>query len=410
MRIIEANVTPIAFADPPLLNAAGCHEPLALRAIVSVRTEDGVTGYGETGGQLAEVEALQRAARVVVGHSVASTWQIEQRIRAELAPATRAQRLLAARAFSAFEVACLDAQGQTLGVPVVDLLGGAVRPSVPFSAYLFYKWGRHVAADEDDRWGPALTPEQIVVQARQLIDADGFGSIKLKAGVRPPREEIEAIQALREAFPDHPLRIDPNCAWSVPTALAVAEQLDGVIEYLEDPVPGQRQMAEVAQSVDMPLATNMCVVAFEDLPLAVRIGSVGVVLADHHYWGGLRHTVGLGEICDTFGLATSMHSNSHLGISLAAMTHVAAATPGLAYACDTHYPWNRAEDVLEGGPLRFIDGALPVPEGTGLGVRVDLDQVARLHERYLASGRTVRDDATYMRRVEPAFEARDARW
>jgi glucarate dehydratase len=153
----------------------------------------------------------------------------------------------------------------------------------------------------------------------------------------------------------------------------------------------------------MPLATNMCVISPETVPEAVRLDAVQIVLSDHHYWGGLRHTRELGAICDTFGLGMSMHSNSHLGISLAAMTHVAAATPNLAYACDTHYPWNRADDVLQ-TPLEFVGGALRVPSGPGLGVELDQAKLAELNHRYVASGRTTRADTAYVRQVDPEYD------
>jgi glucarate dehydratase len=163
-------------------------------------------------------------------------------------------------------------------------------------------------------------------------------------------------------------------------------------------------MAQVAARAPMPLATNMCVVSVETFAEAVTKHPVGVVLSDHHYWGGLRHTRELGALCDTFGLAMSMHSNSHLGISLAAMTHVAAATPNLAYACDTHYPWNRHDDVVQPGVLRFVDGAMPVPTGPGLGVELDPDALERLHRQYVDSGRRTREDTAYMRRVQPDYD------
>jgi glucarate dehydratase len=205
-----------------------------------------------------------------------------------------------------------------------------------------------------------------------------------------------------------PLRLDPNAAWTVPTSRTVAAELAGILEYLEDPTPGRAGMAEVAADAAMPLATNMCVVAFADIPEAVRLGSVGVVLADHHYWGGLRASSHLAAICDTFGWGVSMHSNSHLGISLAAMVHLASATPNLRYACDTHIPW-AADDVV-GNPLSIVDGAVKAPDSPGLGVELDESALARLHENYLRCGITRRDDGTYLRQFEPDFVARKAFW
>lgn len=118
-----------------------------------------------------------------------------------------------------------------------DLLGGAVRDEVPFSAYLFYKWAAH-PGHQPDSWGEALCPEQIVAQARTMVDRYGFTALKLKGGVFPPDQEADAIRALRTAFPHLPLRLDPNAAWTPETAVRIGAELDGVLEYLEDPTPG----------------------------------------------------------------------------------------------------------------------------------------------------------------------------
>ncbi|HVT71439.1 MAG TPA: enolase C-terminal domain-like protein, partial [Trebonia sp.] len=211
-------------------------------------------------------------------------------------------------------------------------------------------------------------------------------------------------------FPGMPLRLDPNAAWTVETSLRVARELDGVLEYLEDPTPGLDGMAEVAAKAPMPLATNMCVVAFDQLEPAVRKRSVGVILSDHHYWGGLKRSALLAGICENFGIGLSMHSNSHLGISLAAMVHVAGATPNLTYACDTHWPW-KSEDVIRPGVLGFDEnGSVPVPTAPGLGVELDEDALAELHEQYVRCGQVNRDDTSYMRRFRPDFDPSIPRW
>ncbi|KAA2254915.1 glucarate dehydratase [Solihabitans fulvus] len=419
MKITDITLTPIAFPDPPLLNSAGVHEPWALRTIVEVRTDDGLLGLGETYGDLGHLDRLRAVVPGLLGLDVYALNAMHRSVADALGGAVGADRHgltgdvtpagTVDRVYSPFEVACLDIQGRAAGVPVSDLLGGAVRDRVPYSAYLFYKWAGHPGA-EPDEWGAALDADGIVAQARTLIDRHGFGSIKLKGGVFPPEQEIEAVHALRAAFPGVPLRLDPNAAWTTETSLRVADELAGVLEYLEDPTPTIAGMAEVAARSPMPLATNMCVVAFEHLPESVARDAVQVLLSDHHYWGGLSRSRNLAAICDTFGIGLSMHSNSHLGISLAGMTHLAAATPNLNYACDTHYPWNAADDVVLSGALSFVDGAVPVPTGPGLGVELDRDALARLAENYRTCGITTRDDTGYMRRVEPGFEKRLPRW
>jgi len=416
--IREATVTPIAFPDPPLLNCVGVHEPWALRSIVQLHCDDRVVGLGESYGDADFVRLLEAAAEAVVGADAFDlngvrarvSRTVGNRVRRDAHGLTGDSSSLKTwlSAYAPFEVACLDAQGRAMERPVCDLLGGAARREVPFAAYLFYKWGRHPGG-ELDAWGEALDAESIVEQARKMIGRFGFQSIKLKGGVFPPKQEIEAVRALREAFPTHPLRLDPNAAWQVSTAVDVTKALDGSLEYLEDPTPGLAGMAEVARRTPMQLATNMCVVSWEDIPEAIRLGAVKVVLSDHHFWGGLRLSQSLSMLCQTFGLGMSMHSNTHLGISLAAMVHLGAATPYMTYALDTHYPWLE-EDVVVGGKLRVAGGAVSVPEGPGLGVELDQRVLARMHKAYLDCGLVRRDDTGYMQQIEPAFVPNTGRW
>ncbi|KAB8164197.1 glucarate dehydratase [Streptomyces sp. 3MP-14] len=419
MRIREIHLTPVAFHDPPLLNASGVHEPWALRTVVEVVTDEGLSGLGETYGDRSHLERLRAVAPALVGLDVHAHHAQYAAVAATiggdvfvdqhgLTGAGSNQKTVDA-VFSPFEVACLDIRGKAAGLRVADLLGGPVRDAVPYSAYLFYKWAGHPGADED-RFGAALDPEGIVAQARLLVDEYGFGSIKLKGGVLPPDDEIEAVLALRDAFPELPLRIDPNAAWTPATSIRVGRALDGVLEYLEDPTPEIAGMARVAPEVPMKLATNMCVVTHAHLPPAIARGAIGVLLTDHHYWGGLLRSTQVAALCDTFGLELSMHSNTHLGISLAAMTQLAAAVPHLTHACDTHTPWQQGQDVVAPGALRFVDGAVPLPEGPGLGVELDRDALATLHENYLRCGVERRDDTAYMRRADPDFQPRRAHW
>jgi glucarate dehydratase len=415
IRITGVTITPVAFVDPPLLNSVGVHEPFALRAVIEIATDSGLTGLGETYADEQHLAALHAAAIAIEGADVYHTQEIYRRVKAIAAPDTTISSGLVGqvaatdRVFSPFEVACLDIQGKAIGRPVSDLLGGAVRAEVPFSAYLFYKWAAHPGAPDSDDWGPALDPDGIVAQAKRMVGEYGFTALKFKGGVFPPQEEIEAARALRDAFPDHPIRLDPNAAWSPQTSISVARELDGVLEYLEDPTPGIDGMAEVARHAPMPLATNMCVVAFAHLAPAISQNAVQVILSDHHYWGGLRRSALLAGICETFGIGLSMHSNSHLGISLAAMVQLAAAVPNLTYACDTHWPW-KTEDIVAGSPFTFRGGALAVSDRPGLGVELDRDALGRLHEQYLACGLRNRDDTGYMQRVVPGYERLQPRW
>lgn len=416
MKIVDVRVTPIAIKDPPLLNAAGVHEPFGLRAIIEVQGANGQVGLGETYGDAPVLDLLTRTRDSLLGLSAFDLNGLLARVAAnakttvpqtraghvemELAPGSLGSYLVNS-AFSAFEVAFLDLQARTLGIPLVELLGGAVRSKVAYSAYLFYKWDASVDPEyAPDPYGEAVTPQQIVAQARQMIEQYGFESIKLKAGVFDPEEEADAVLALKAAFPSHQLRIDPNSNWTLATSLRVADKLAGCLEYYEDPTPTLEGMAELHRATGLPLATNMVVTNWDELKRSIALNSVQILLSDHHYWGGLRATQALARTCQAFGLGLSMHSNSHLGISLMAMTHLAASVQHLSYACDTHYPWQQ-DEILLGGKVPITGGCVHLTDKPGLGVELDHEKLAELHQAFLRCRIRTRNDVAQMQHFRP---------
>jgi len=436
MRIVDLRVHSIAIADPPLRSSYGLHSPYALRTVLELESDAGAVGISETHGGDAIARGFERLRPEVVGAD-------PYRLAAGLLPMIEGERQgtsadrsqtyhvpgenpldAAPRLYSALEIASLDLIGKTVGRPACDLLGGRVRDEVPFSAYPFYKHAGGGGEGSDtraDEYGEALTPEALVSQVRQMLARYGFRDIKFKTGVLDPHVEVETIRQLRRTLgPDVPLRMDPNCAWSVETSVRVgkslAEELSGG-GYLEDPTAGIAGMAEVRRQlleagVETPLASNVAVTSFADLAEIVREDAVQVILCDPHYWGGLRQVQHLGKICRSFGLGMSMHSNTHLGVSLMAMAHAAAATPHLTYACDTHYPWQCEEDeVVKGGRIAIVDGCVRIPDRAGLGVELDHDRLARGRQRYADCGYRKRDDEAEMRKhVDPSWKRVLPRW
>ncbi|HQS04189.1 MAG: glucarate dehydratase [Sphingobacteriales bacterium 17-39-43] len=427
-RIKDIVITPIAIVDPPLLNAAGLHAPYALRIILEIITDDQISGISEIPGTSDIEQALYEAKELLIGKDVFQLNQIRtvltERFGSE-SPLARGetpwdQRKLV-HIFSSVEVACMDIMGKVLGRPIVDLLGGKMRESVPFSAYLFYKYegaggefgfnlNPNAEGWEAAKQKQAINPEEIVFQARAMCKEFGFKSIKLKGGVFEPRIEVDTILALFEEFgPSVPLRFDPNAIWALDTAIQYGKELEGVLEYLEDPVRGQENMAAVRKVLKTPLATNMCTTSFEEIPASIKIGSEDIILSDHHFWGGLKASITLSGICETFGRDLSMHSNSHLGISLAAMVHLGAALPKMPYALDTHYPW-QSDEVILGGRIKFTEGSVAVPDEPGLGVELDKVALARLHQNYINCGLKKRNDEIEMQKKVPGWKFQSTRW
>ncbi|MBX2817355.1 MAG: glucarate dehydratase [Saprospiraceae bacterium] len=413
--------TPVAIGDPPLLNAAGLHAPYALRIIVEVETRSGISGISEIPGSEKILQTLWEVTPSLIGQQPSDLTRLHQ-ILSDITVGGHDERgdnpwdqRTQVHVFSAIEVACLDIMGKIMDCPVYELLGGKVRDAVPFAAYLFYKYegaGGSLGFDmyegaqgwSRSRQKPALTPHEIVDQALAMVESFGFQSIKLKGGVFEPGKEVDAIMALRETFgPSMPLRYDPNALWSMDTARKWGPKMEGVLEYFEDPVRGQKKMATLRKELKMPFATNMCTTSFEEIPSSIRLHSEDIILSDHHFWGGMRACLTLHKICRTFGRGFSMHSNSHLGISLAAMVHVGAVVPDMDYALDTHYPWQE-DEVIVGGKLPIENGAVRVPHGPGLGVEIDRSALEKLHANYQEAGLKERNDEIEMQKVDPQWK------
>jgi glucarate dehydratase len=434
MRIANFRIHPIAIADPPLRSSYGLHARYALRTIIELESEDGIVGISETYGGDAQIRQLEALRSQIVGaNPYRLTGFLSPMVEGQGKGDARSQTYLVpgenpldatARTYAAIEVACLDLIGKSVGQPVCDLIGGRVRDEVTFSAYPFYKHSGGGGEGDDareDEYGEGLSPEALVRQVQQMVVKYGFTSIKFKAGVLEPDLEIETIKQLyRVLGPNVPLRIDPNSAWTVDTSVrvgrALAEEL-GRGGYLEDPTAGLENMAEVrrrllAEGINTPLASNVAVTSFADIPRSVQLDAVQIILCDVHYWGGMRQVQHLACLAKTFAIGLSMHSNTHLGVSLMAMANVAAATPHLTYACDTHYPWQTAEDeIVLGGRVPIVKGCVRIPDKPGLGVELDYDQLARGRERYEKCGYRKRDDEIEMRKyVDPNWKRVLPRW
>ena len=236
---------------------------------------------------------------------------------------------------------------------------------------------------KDGKFRAVDSPERILERTEELVARHGFRAVKLKGGVYPPLEEMEALRLVRDRFPDAPLVWDPNAAWSVETTVRIGQRLlhEGLeLQWLEDPCPELEGMSQARQSVAIPFATNMMVVSQEQIAPAIRMRSVDVILADVHFWGGFRANQKMAAVCEVFRLGLGMHSDRELGISTAAMLHLAAALPQLGYAIDSHYP-DQLDDIIT-DPWVFHDGHLTVPTAPGLGVELDRDKLAYYHDFY----------------------------
>ena len=379
MKIADIRATTVTVPlEAPLRHANGCHWGRFVRTVVEVETDTGLIGLGEMGGGGESAEAVFRAMKeYLVGRDPA---RIEE-MRFVIANPTASLYNNRTQVLAALEFACLDILGQAWNAPVCDILGGRLRDAVPFATYLFYRYPNPRTGA-----GEVRTPQQVVAFAREMKRRGGFTSHKLKGGVFPPEYDLACYRALAEAFPEDRIRFDCNAVWSVEQAIRWGQAIEGLRnDYLEDPTFGLNGMRRTRRSIRVPLATNTVVVNFEQLAANALDPAVDVILLDTTFWGGIRPCVKAAGVCETFQLGVAVHSSGELGIQLATMLHLGAALPNLSFAADAHYH-HLADDIIEGGPLPYRNGVIAVPDGAGLGVRLDRAKLAEYRELYRQLG------------------------
>lgn len=379
MKIVDIRATTVTVPlEAPLRHANGCHWGRFVRTIVEVEADNGLIGLGEMGGGGESAEAVFRAMKsYLVGHDPART----EEMRFLIANPTASLYNNRTQVLAALEFACLDLVGQQWGVPVCDILGGRLRDRVPFAAYCFYRYPNPKTGE-----GEVRTIDQILSNARALKRKYGFTTHKMKAGVFPLDYELEAYRALAQEFPTDQYRFDPNGAWSTEQAIRFGQGIEGLRnDYLEDPVFGLNGMRRTREMVRVPLATNTVVVNFEQLSANILDTAVDVILLDTTFWGGIRPCVKAAGVCETFQIGVAVHSSGELGIQLATMLHLGAVIPNLTFAADAHYH-HLTDDIIEGGLMPYVDGAIAVPEAPGLGVKLNRDKLREYSELYKRLG------------------------
>jgi glucarate dehydratase len=346
------------------------------RTIIEVFSDEGIVGLGETYGGEATQRTLEFARPMIVG---TDPFEIERLLRRLQVFCISYETFVAPHVMAGLEMACWDIMGKALGRPVCSLLGGKYRERVPFAAYLFFRY------KSSDRRGGEDTPEKLLAFTEMIVERHGFDIIKIKGGVLPPEAELESVRLIRQRFPKAKIRFDPNAAWSVGTSInTLRRMMEYDLEYAEDPTWGIEGMSLVRRDVPVPFATNMCVINFDQIPLAVRTRCIDIILSDVHYWGGLGSNKKLAQICETFQLGMGMHSDRELGISTAAQVHLAAATPYMVYAPDSHYH-QQADDIIT-KPFQYEQGHFRVPDGPGLGVEIDREKLQKYARYYQEKG------------------------
>ena len=425
--VTDMRVVPVAGQDSMLLNLSGAHGPWFTRNIVILTDSAGNTGLGEVPGGENIRRTLEDARSLVVGKSLGDYNAVLNTMRATFADRDAAGRGLQTfdlritiHAVTAVESALLDLLGQFMNVPVAALLGeGQQRDAVEMLGYLFFvgdrartDLGYRAEPDAGDAWfrlrnEAAMTPASVVRLAEAARERYGFNDFKLKGGVLRGDEEMEAVVALHERFPEARVTLDPNGGWSLQEAIRLCRDKHGIMAYAEDPCgaengfSGREVMAEFRRATGLPTATNMIATDWRQMAHSIQLQSVDIPLADPHFWT-MQGSVRVAQLCQMFGLTWGSHSNNHFDISLAMFTHVGAAAPGKVTAIDTHWIWQDGQRLTR-EPLRIEGGMVRVPAKPGLGIELDEAALEKAHQAYKNMGLGARDDAVAMQYLIPGW-------
>ncbi len=425
--VTQMRVIPVAGHDSMLMNLSGAHGPYFTRNLVLISDSSGHTGVGEVPGGEKIRQTLEDARALIEGQPIGRYNALLNAMRQRFADRDAGGRgqqtfdlRVAIHAVTAVESALLDLMGQHLNVPVCALLGeGQQREKVQMLGYLFYIADRRKTdlayrsePDADNDWfrlrhEEAMTPEAVVRLAEAAQARYGFADFKLKGGVLRGEEEVEAIRALHERFPQARVTLDPNGGWLLKDAVRLLRDLHGVLAYAEDPCGGEgvfsgrEVMAEFRRATGLPTATNMVATDWREMAHSIQLMSVDIPLADPHFWT-LQGSVRVAQLCQMYDLTWGSHSNNHFDVSLAMFTHCAAAAPGKVTAIDTHWIWQDGQYLTQ-EPLQIRDGHVAVPDKPGLGVTLDMDAVERAHALYLQHGLGARNDAVAMQYLIPGW-------
>ena len=426
--VTELRVVPVAGQDSMLLNLSGAHGPWFTRNIVILKDSAGNTGLGEVPGGEKIRRTIEDARPLVVGKTLGEYNNVLNAMRSAFADRDaggRGQQTFDLRttihAVTAVESALLDLLGQFMGVPVAALLGeGMQRNAVEMLGYLFYVGDRkktdltyRAEPDADNDWfrlrnEEALTPDAVVRLCEAARERYGFNDFKLKGGVLPADDEMDAVIAMHERFPDARITLDPNGAWSLAEAIRVCRDKHGILAYAEDPCgaengfSGREVMAEFRRATGLPTATNMIATDWRQMAHSIQLQSVDIPLADPHFWT-MQGSVRVAQLCQMFGLTWGSHSNNHFDISLAMFTHVGAAAPGKVTAIDTHWIWQDGQRLTK-EPLKIEGGLVHVPAQPGLGIELDEAELEKAHQAYKNLGLGARDDAVAMQFLIPGWK------
>jgi glucarate dehydratase len=342
------------------------------KTVIELETADGVIGLGECADGDRSADVMVMGERLI-GFDVRDINQARHATVPGMRYTPWDNITAARRVFGGIEMAMWDARGKTENVPLVTLLGGAVRDTIPLTEYFSYRAPGAIDKGE-------ATPTEVASYCAHMIERHGSLIFEGKVGTVALSEEIDMVREVRAAIGDRELRLDANGAWTVPTARDALNRFAPFdVTRFEEPCETYSEMAALRAHSACSFSAHSI-----NLPQAVALGCPDAIVTNINEHGGIAGTRDFIAACAAMNVGFRFHSGE-TGIASAAYLHMTAALDHVCVASQTLFHWY-ADDVIEGGPHKLESGVAAVPDGPGLGVRIDPSALQRCHQRFLDEG------------------------
>ena len=351
-------------ADLPLkrpIKMSGVEIAVSENVFARFETDNGLVGWGEASsspsmtGETVEsmVAAIRFLAPYLIGRDPAAFSEILDEMDWRMYGNTSAKTVL--------EMACYDLAGKAAQKPVSELLGGAKRGRMPVVQML--------------ATGDLATD---LADARAKAD-DGFAAMKIKVGGKPLADDIERTKAISEALDGAvQLSADVNQGWSRDDGVEFARAASAALDFFEQPVMGRdvEGMAMIAGESSCLISADEGLHSFEDIRRHHEAGAAHGGSLKTIKLGGVTRAFQATELFDELGMNANLAGKTaETSVASAAVLHIAAAAPNLAWGVSPTAPY-LAVDIVR-NPIEVRGGHVEAPAGAGLGVEVDEDELAR---------------------------------
>jgi len=366
MRISKVKATPVRVPVTRKGVMSRAIRTHVSRTIVEVETADGLIGVGETRGEWAAPIVNERFASKLVGIDAADRFAAQDACLLPHVDYGFPELVMDKYAFAAVEIALWDILGKRAGLPLYQLLGGAVRDKAPFVAYAY-------TVDPEEKRTPAEIPGIMAEIARTRVASSGARLFEFKVGRNSIECEIETVRAIRAALdPGVEIAIDANMGYTLPQARRFLDGIRGIrLENFEEPTAELAELDLLRRDYGVPVSTHCW-----HLDALKPYPAIDSVVTDIHLHGGIGPVSEFFQKVGAGGRRIWIRSMWELGISWAAMCHLGLARPELDRPAQSLIDWI-ADDLVEGEPWHVRDGGVRPPEAPGLGVTLDRAALAR---------------------------------